>query len=359
VSPLAIAVVCYPGLGGSGVIASELARALAGRGHRVFVLATAMPERLRENGVRFERIEVPTSPVFDHAPYDLAVTTKLVEVARRERIDVIHVHYAVPHAVSAMLAKQLLGAASPAIVATLHGTDVTRLGSLAEITGHALAAADAITAPSSYLRTAAAHLVAPERIEVISNFVDTARFTPAQRTSRAEPVLFHVSNFRPIKRTRDLVDVLAAVRRSVPARMVLVGDGPERVAVEAHAAACGLADAMQFLGRRDDFEHALRDADAFVLPSEMESFGVAALEAMASGVPVFGYRVGGLPDVVGDTGALVAPGDVSALAAAIVDGLPRSVALGRAARTRAEGFAREAVVDRYEAVLHRVARGAR
>jgi len=381
--PLTIAVVCYPGLGGSGVVASELALGLAERGHRIHIVSSAFPERLRAlNGhdIQFELVEVPTSPVFEHGPYDVAVASHLVELARRERIDLVHLHYAVPHAASALLASRILGAAAPAMVTTMHGTDVTRLGthsSLHAVTSFALAVCDGLTAPSQYLRTLAAERfgLAAERIEVITNFVDLERFAPPARRDRTSgelgalfagtsaagdgPVLFHVSNFRPIKRPLDLIDVLVRVRRSLPARVVLVGDGPERDAVEARARELGVGDAVRLLGRRDDFAGLLGHADGFVLPSESEGFGVAALEAMAAGVPVFGYRVGGLPEVVAEgAGALVPCCDVDALAAAVVAGVGDRAtrdAMGKAARAHAEqGFGREAAVTRYESYFRRV-----
>jgi N-acetyl-alpha-D-glucosaminyl L-malate synthase BshA len=380
--PLTIAVVCYPGLGGSGVVASELALGLAARGHRIHIVASAMPERLRSfpgHGIEFELVEVPSSPVFEHGPYDVAVASHLVELARREPIDLVHLHYAVPHAASGLLAAAVLGPAAPAMVTTLHGTDVTRLGahpSLHAVTSFALAACDGVTAPSHYLRTAAAERfgLAAERIEVITNFVDLERFAPPARRDRTGelaalfpgpggagdgPILFHVSNFRPIKRPLDLIDVLVRVRRSLPARVVLVGDGPERDAVAARASELGVGDAVCLLGRRDDFAGLLGHADGFLLPSESEGFGVAALEAMAAGVPVFGYRVGGLPEVVAEgAGALVPCGDLDALAAAVVAGVGDRAtrdAMGRAARARAEhGFGREVAVMRYDTYFRHV-----
>jgi L-malate glycosyltransferase len=386
--PMSIAVVCYPGLGGSGVVAAELALGLAGRGHRIHVVATAVPDRLRvgrglEGGpdirpeIVFDQIFVPSSPVFEHGPYDVAVASHLVELARREPIDLVHLHYAVPHAASALLVSRVLGDRAPAMVTTLHGTDVTRLGahpSLHAVTAFALAACDGLTAPSQYLRGVAVERfgLPAERIEVIPNFVDLARFAPpAVRDHGAGglaalfppgadgPILFHVSNFRPIKRPLDLIEVLARVRRSLPARAVLVGDGPERDAVAARARELGVGDAVCLLGRRDDFCRLLGHADGFVLPSENEGFGVAALEAMAAGVPVFGYRVGGLPEVVADgAGALVPCGDVDALAQAVVAGVgDRAVrdAMGRAARARAEArFGGEVAVMRYETYFRHV-----
>ncbi|HET7506380.1 MAG TPA: N-acetyl-alpha-D-glucosaminyl L-malate synthase BshA [Kofleriaceae bacterium] len=384
---LSIAVVCYPGLGGSGVVAAELALALAARGHRIHVVASAVPERLRARGaaaadaiapgITFERVEVPASPVFEHGPYDVAVASHLVELVRRAPVDLVHLHYAVPHAASALLAGRVLGPAAPAMVVTLHGTDVTRLGahpSLHPVIAFAVAAADGVTAPSRYLAGVAAERfgIPAERIEVLPNFVDLARFRPPPggRDRVASglaalfsdgagegPILFHVSNFRPIKRPLDLIDVLARVRRTLPARAVLVGDGPERDAVAARARELGVGDAVCMLGRRDDFCTLLGHADGFVLPSENEGFGVAALEAMAAGVPVFGYRVGGLPEVVGEgAGVLVPCGDVDALAQAVVEGVgDRAVRddLGRAARARAEaGFGRDAAAVRYESYFH-------
>ena len=380
--PLTIAVVCYPGLGGSGVVASELALGLAVRGHKIHIVASALPERLQAlNGhaIEFEEVEVPTSPVFEHGPYDVAVASHLIEVCRRAPIDLVHLHYAVPHAASALMVGRVLGAAAPAMVTTLHGTDVTRLGShpsLHAVTSYALAVCDGLTAPSQYLRTLAAERfeLPAERIEVITNFVDLERFSPPAARDRAElaalfpgrppahsdgPILFHVSNLRPIKRPLDLIDVLVRVRRTLPARVVLVGDGPERDAVAARARELGVGDSVCLLGRRDDFAGLLRHADGFVLPSESEGFGVAALEAMAAGVPVFGYDVGGLPEVVTEgTGTLVPCCDVDALAAAVIAGVGDRAtrdAMGRAARARAEqGFGRDVAVMRYETYFRHV-----
>lgn len=377
--PLAIAVVCFPGLGGSGVIASELARGLSLRGHRVTVVATAVPERMKVNGVRFEKIDVPCAPMFETAPYGLAVANHLIHLVRRETIDLVHLHYAIPHAASALVAGQVLGASAPAMVVTLHGTDVTRLGphpSLNPVTAFALGRCDGLTTPSHFLRREALTCfdLADDRIEVISNFVDVERFTPPTQRDRRElaklfgggggdgPILFHVSNLRAIKRPHDLVELIVRMR-GVHARMVVVGEGPERASVEARARELGVGDAMRFLGRRDDFEGLLGHADAFVLPSESESFGVAALEALAAGVPVFGYEVGGLPEVVTPaTGTLVPVGNVEALAAAIIAGLRQRDALGRAGRERATTrFRSEDVVATYEDYFRRMlaARAAR
>jgi N-acetyl-alpha-D-glucosaminyl L-malate synthase BshA len=372
-----IGVLCFPSFGGSGVVAAELARGLAGRGHRVHVIASAPPSRTLplSDDLQFHTVKIPDYPVFEHPPYEHALAATLVEVANAEQLDLLHVHYAVPHATSALIARQVLGTAAPRVVVTLHGTDVTRVDApgARAVTRFGVAAADHVTVPSAYLKDAAQRtfgLDAVPAIEVIPNFVDTVRFAPPPERERARlaalfdapgdgPVLFHVSNFRPVKRTVDLIDVLVEVRRHVPARLVVVGDGPERGATAAHARACGLTDSVRFLGRRLDFAEDLAHADAFLLPSESESFGVAALEALSAGVPVFGYRVGGLPEVVVDgTGGLVEPCDTAALGRAVVDAVTdpvRRTALGRAARDHVLArFGRDDVLDRFEACFRRV-----
>ena len=362
-----IAVVCFPSLGGSGVIASELALGLAGRGHQVELIASARPARAEAcDRLTFHEVRVPGYPLFEHAPYTLAVASKIVDVARLARIDLLHVHYAVPHAASAMLARQVLGAQAPKLVTSLHGTDVTPLGadpSYHSVTAHAVAISDGIVVPSQYLREQArTSLAVPAsaRVEIIPNFVDTERFSPAPPApARDGLTLFHVSNLRPVKRAPDLVDVLALVRRRVDARLVIVGEGPARPAIEARAAELGVADQITFLGRRDDFVAELRQADAFVLPSSTESFGVAALEALSTGVPVYAYRVGGLPEMVTpEVGRLVEPYDVNALAEAILSDL--AAPAGRAVRARAARahvlarFQRKPAIDRYLELFHRL-----
>lgn len=375
---LSIGIVCFPSIGGSGVVASEQARALADRGHRVHLVSGAQPLRPQTacENLSFHEVAVPEYPLFEHAPYSLALANKLADLSRERRLDVIHVHYAVPHATSAYLARQMLGTDAPRLVTSLHGTDVTRVGAdpaYREITAFSVASSDAVTVPSESLRSKAfEQLRLPPRlnIDVVANFVDADRFSPASvrlsthfnrlfPDSPPGPVLFHVSTFRAVKRTGDLIEVLARVRRTIPARLVLVGDGPERVLTEAKAEALGLNEHVRFLGRRNDFVHDLQHADAFVLPSESESFGVAALEALSAGVPVFGYRVGGLPEVVTeDVGRLVEPFDVDALADAVasVVGDPERVReFGARARERVlSHFQRGPAIDRYERYLLRL-----
>lgn len=376
--PLSIGIVCFPSIGGSGVVAFEQARALADRGHRVHLISGAHPLRPQPacENMTFHEVVVPDYPLFEHAPYSLALATKLVDLSRSHGLDIIHVHYAVPHSTSAYLARQILGANAPRLITSLHGTDVTRVGAnpaYREVTAFGVAASDGITVPSASLRQEAfefLRLPAHARVDVVPNFVDTDRFSPATKRDPTHfdklfpgapegPVLFHVSTFRAVKRTGDLLEVLARVRRTLPARLVLVGEGPERAAAEEKAQALGLADQVRFLGRRNNFVDDLRHADAFVLPSESESFGVAALEALSAGVPVFGYRVGGLPEVVTDeVGWLVEPFDVDALADAVASVVndPKSVsAFGGRARERVlSHFQKGPAMDRYEQYLQRI-----
>lgn len=377
---LSIAVVCYPSLGGSGIVASELAAGLAKRGHRIHVIASAPPSRLASiscDRLFFHEVSVADYPLFEHPPYALAVASQIVEVAEDHQLDLVHLHYAVPHAASAYLARQVLGARAPKFIMSLHGTDVTRVGvdpSYQSITRFTVAASDGITVPSAFLKREAHRLLGlSERlpIEIVPNFVDTEHFSPREAPDHARidelfsgsveqgPLLFHVSNFRPVKRVTDVVEVLARVREHVPARLVLVGDGPERSHAAQRARELGLSKSVCFLGKRGDFVDYLRLADAFLLPSECESFGVAALEALSTGVPVFGYRVGGLPEVVTeDVGRLVEPFDLQALSAAVLDVVTRPEVhrkLSAAARARAVAeFRREPALDRYEAYFREV-----
>lgn len=383
--PLSIAMVCYPTFGGSGVVARELAVGLASRGHRVTLVASDPPSRPLPalEALRFRKVTVAHHPVFEHAPYALAVASSLIDLAHSEPVDLVHVHYAVPHAASALLARQALGAAAPALITTLHGTDVTTTGadpSYAAITRFAVLSSDAITVPSGYLaHKARAWLMGDSAvaqqpvIEVVPNFVDTDAFSPPTVRSRAAldtlfassepatPVLIHISNFRAVKRVGDLFEVLQRVRQRRPARLVVVGDGPERASAERKAGELGLSDAVRFLGKQSKFVELLQQADAFMLTSEVESFGLAALEALSCGVPVLGYRVGGLPEVVSeDCGMLVPAFDLDALAAATVallDDPARRDRLGRDARSRAlAAFQRVPAIERYETVFRRTLR---
>jgi L-malate glycosyltransferase len=374
--PLRIGVVCFSTFGGSGVVAAEVATSLAHRGHAVHVFSDDVPGRLdaAQTNVAFHRVAPPEYPQLKHSPYTLALTSKIVEVSRRERLEVVHAHYALPHAVSAHLAREVLAAdaagraAAPRLVTTLHGTDITLVGSdpsFLPLTRFSIAASDAVTTPSAWLARATHEtLGVPDtvEIEIVPNFVDADRFRPApdERPLPESPIVVHVSNFRPVKRVADVVETFARLRALRPARLRLVGDGPDRASVAARAAALGLAADVEFLGERVDLPAVLREADLFLLPSETESFGLAALEAMACGVPVVASAVGGLPEVIpdGEVGALCPLGDVAAMAAAagrILGDAELHRRFSRAARRLAESRYRiEPAVDRYLAIYRRV-----
>lgn len=382
--PLRIGIVCFSSYGGSGVIASELARGLARRGHVVHLISSAPPARggLECAPVFFHEVSTADYPVFDEPPYALALASRIVEVAEEHRLDLVHAHYAVPHATSAFLAQQVLGRQRLATVTTLHGTDVTGVGvepSIQRINRFSVASCDGITVPSAFLRGAARReLGLPDdlHIEVIPNFVDPEHFRPEAPRDRAalqglfnggsvrfaedERVLVHVSNFRPVKRVPDVLEVFARVQAERPARLLLVGDGPDRTKVARRVRELGLSRKVSFLGTRVEFAEYLRHADLFVLPSEMESFGLAALEALASGVPVLAAAVGGLPEVVRDgrTGRLCPAGDVQSMAEAaraLLDDDARRDAMAHAARADVlERFTAGPAIDRYEAYYRRV-----
>jgi L-malate glycosyltransferase len=369
-SPLRIAVAGFSSTGGSGVMAAELAMAMGRRGHRVFVLSDQPPARLRGGSpnVAFRAVATIDYPLLAQRSYALALAAELVDLARAERLDLLHAHYAIPHALSALLAMQALEQGAPKLVTTLHGTDVTLVGRdrlLQPLVTLAVWASHAVTAPSHWLAEAArAHLgLDPaSRIDVIPNFVDGERFRPGDGQHRASrgQVLVHVSNFRKVKRVDDVVRVFAAVRAVLPARLVLVGDGPEHGRCRALAQSLGVATDVDFVGEQADVVPFLRQADVLLLPSESEGFGLAALEAMACGLPVVGSAVGGLPEVVedGTTGCLAPPGDVAAMAAAVRhlftdDDLYQRMAAA-AHRRAEEHFAMLPVVERYETVYRRV-----
>lgn len=365
---LRIAVVCYPSLGGSGVIASALAAGLARRGHELHLISTAPPSRPEalEPRVRFHPVIVTEYPLYEHSNYTVAVAAAIVEVVRSHRIDVLHLHYAVPHAASALLARAVLGPSMPRTIMTLHGTDVTRAPedpSARVVTRFAVETADLITVPSAFLRQAAHEALglAPERsVRVAPNFVDVERFRPSPAPSPRSPgaplQLVHVSNLRPVKRPLDLISVLERVRRSRPARLRVVGDGPGLAVLEEAVKERGLSGDVELLGRVADPAAVLARADVFLLPSASESFGVAALEAMALGVPVVAYQVGGLPEVVTpETGRLVPAFDQDAMAEAVLaltEDPTRHLRLCEAARARAvTEFGSEPAFDRFEALL--------
>ncbi len=369
-----IGITCYPTYGGSGAVATELGIELAQRGHEVHFITYAHPFRLPHflERVYFHEVEVVRYPLFDHSPYPLSLAAMMHEVAEREKLDVLHVHYAIPHATSAWIAKEMLGSGHRLkIITTLHGTDITLVGqerSFEEITRFSIARSDGVTAVSTYLRDETVrHFGIPaERIEVIPNFIDTSVYDrsryPCHRKflgADDRKLVMHISNFREVKRITDVVRIYARIREEIDARLVLVGDGPDRPAATAEAERLGIADDVLLLGKQDSVAELLACADLFLLPSQSESFGLSALEALASGVPVIATRTGGLPDVVEDgvTGCLAEVGDVERMGAEgariLRDGATWS-RMSAAAREGARRFSVDLVVPRYEAYYEKV-----
>jgi N-acetyl-alpha-D-glucosaminyl L-malate synthase BshA len=373
-----IGIVCYASVGGSGIVATELGKELAARGHRVHVLSSDMPVRLGEfqPGLSFHRVETPSYPVFREPQYLLSLANKIVQVSRDEQLDIVHAHYAIPHASAAYLARQILASSSglvPRIVTTLHGTDITLLGadrSYSEIVAFSIEQSDAVTAVSASLRNDTVRELGIRReIRVIHNFVDCSFYARrdvsalrAQLAPAGEKVIIHVSNFRPVKRVCAVVEIFAKVRKRVPAMLLMVGDGPDVPAALRLARSLGVGGSVQFLGEQDQVVQLLSAADVFLLPSSQESFGLAALEAMACNVPVVASRIGGLPELVDDgvTGFLHPPEDLDAMAASTVrlltdEALHQRAAL--AARQAAKDrFCDSRIVPHYEAVYADVLR---
>ncbi len=371
-----IGITCYSNLGGSGVVASELGLHLARRGHEVHFVTHTLPYRLRgyEEHIYFHHVGVTTYPVFDYPPYTLSLAAKMAEVARQYELDLFHVHYAIPHATCAYLAREMLGRRIP-IVTTLHGTDITLVGqepSYFEMTRFSIQRSDRVTAVSDFLTQRTRRSFGRElRIQTIPNFVDPRRFAPKLRPTAlehlspgGEPVLMHASNFRAIKNVDLVVKVFARVRRQMPARLVMVGDGPERVEAERWVNKLRLHDHVLFLGNQERIEDLLPCADLFMLPSDSESFGLVALEAMSAGVPVIVTSVGGPREFVqeGCTGYLARPHDLArwthvALHLLRHPALARQI--GRQARAHAiRGYHVDKVVRRYEQLYQDVMDGA-
>jgi N-acetyl-alpha-D-glucosaminyl L-malate synthase BshA len=365
-----IGIVCYPTVGGSGVVATEMAHHLAEGGHEVHLLSYDRPSRLRRGirGLRFHPVQVSAYPLFRFPPYDLALATRMIEVYEEANLDLFHVHYAIPHAVSAFLARSMCGGAGCLrFVTTLHGTDITVVGSdraYLRPTRFALEQSDAVTAVSRFLADET-HLVfgIQTPIEVIPNFVDVDRFKPGSKgryyqRADGERVLVHASNFRPIKRVADIVRAFAVIQREVPARLLLVGEGPDLAHALAVASDLGCQGRIEHLGTVEAIENVLADADLFLMASESESFGLGMLEAMSCGVPCVSTDVGGVREVLGETGALTPFGQPEALAQAALE-LLRDETVHRqqsaAARARAvELFASDKVVCRYVDLYRRV-----
>ncbi len=371
--PLTIAIICHPTLGGSGVVATDLGTALAERGHKVHIVSHRRPVRIASPHprVRFHEVPVTRYPLFTYPPYTLALATKLAALCREERIDVLHAHYAIPHAISAYLCRQMLGRDAPKIVTTLHGTDITLVGlddSFYEITRFSLLESDGVTAVSNYLaRQVRQRFKLESEVTTIYNFIDLERFSPSNRDGAVrsrfacgdEALVGHLSNFRWVKRVPDVVRVFQRIVLRVPACLVMIGDGPDLPAVKLVADELGVLDRIKFLGSEQDAAALLPELDLFLLPSEQESFGLAALEAMACGVPVIASNVGGLPELVteGGAGHLFPLGAVAAMgekAADILADRAEHARLRAGARTRAEDFRQDGLVGQYEAFYRSV-----
>jgi L-malate glycosyltransferase len=369
-----IGITCYPTYGGSGVVATELGMELARRGHEVHFISYAMPFRLKQfsENIVYHEVQVLTYPLFQYPPYTLALAAKLAEVADEMSLDLLHAHYAVPHAVCAYLARQVSHRDKLRIVTTLHGTDITLVGvdqSFRSLTRFGIEQSDGVTAVSQFLRSKTIDVFHPRRdIQVIPNFVDTRRFTPDRAKSsdrshfapKGERILIHISNFRPTKRVQDVVRIFAAVRREVPSVLLLVGDGPERTRSREVAAELKVERWVRYLGQLDAVEDVLALGDLFLVPSENESFGLAALEAMSVGVPVIGTTAEGLPELIhsGETGYLLPIGDVEGMARRAIDTLSdakRHAAMSQAARRAAvERYDVDRVIPMYEEFYARV-----
>jgi N-acetyl-alpha-D-glucosaminyl L-malate synthase BshA len=374
-----IGIVCYASMGGSGIVAVELGKALTSRGHEVHVISADQPFRLGpfESDIAFHRVQTPSYPLFHEPQYLLSLTNTVVRVAREHGLDRVDAHYAVPHATSAILARQVLAASppgrAPRVVTTLHGTDITVVGadpSYSEIVAFSIDQSDGVTAVSASLRdTTCRELSVRHAIEVIPNFLDcqTYRRIDAaalrQRYTKGDPetrVVMHLSNFRPVKRIDCVVDVFARVAARVPAVLLLVGDGPDLPLARRIAAKMGVSDRMHCLGAHENVIPLLSAADVFLLPSEQESFGLAALEAMACEVPVVASNAGGLPEVIehGVSGFLHPVGDVEAMSESAIqvltDDTLRDRIVRAALRTVRERFCADRVVPMYEAYYERV-----
>ena len=362
-----IGITCYPTYGGSGVVATELGLELAARGYDVHFISYAVPVRMTEASERihFHEVEVMNYPLFDHPPYALALASQMYNVAANEGLDLLHVHYAIPHSVSAYLARAMTKSRRLPFVTTLHGTDVTLVGSdrsYLPITRFSIEESDRVTAISEYLQQVTLKEFQIGRpVEAIPNFVNCDVFQPADGRCRREEfardderILAHLSNFRPVKRIPDVVEIFELVRREIPAKLLMIGDGPDRTIAEWMVRDKNLVRDVIFLGKQSQVQNLLNCADVLLLPSDLESFGLAALEGMACGVPAVCSRVGGLPEVIRDgvEGYLVPPRDVKGMAARALEILTDSglrERMGRAARERALlDFCSTNIIPRYE-----------
>jgi N-acetyl-alpha-D-glucosaminyl L-malate synthase BshA len=367
-----IGITCYPTYGGSGVVATELGKALAERGHSVHFISYALPMRLSGfmGNVVFHEVEMSNYPLFDFPLYTLALASKMVEVARYEKLDLFHCHYAIPHATSAYLAKQMLGLPNIKVITTLHGTDSTLVGlepSFLPVMKFSVEQSDGVTAVSRFLREKTlANYGIEKEIEVIPNFVDTRKYrrVPSDEVrshfaAHGEKILVHTSNFRTVKRVQDAISLFSEVRKKMEAKLLLIGDGPDRSQCELLARELHIHDDVRFLGKQTDVIDVLSIADLFLMPSQSESFGLSALEAMACSVPVVSSSVGGLPElqVHGETGYIAEIGDIDRMSRYAIDLLSNPTKhelFSKAARARALEFDASKIVPMYERYYEKV-----
>ncbi len=356
-----IGITCYPTYGGSGIVATELGLELANRGHEVHFITYANPIRLDANipRIHYHEVEVSNYPLFQFPPYSLALASSMADIAEGYKLDLLHVHYAIPHSISAMLAKQILAPRRRLpFITTLHGTDITLVGvdpAYFSITKFSIEQSDGVTAISQDLRADTIKTFGVQNeIRVIHNFVNCDTYAPAPEERSSEPLMIHLSNFRPVKRVLDCVRILAEVRKSVNARLLMVGDGPERGPAENLAVQLGVRESIDFVGKQNHVEKLICKAHVLLMPSEMESFGLAALEAMACGVVPIGTNVGGVPELITDgvDGYLGAVGDIDRLASRAAELLTNPALQERMAlaarKTALERFSTESLIPQYE-----------
>lgn len=364
-----IGITCYPTFGGSGIVATELGLELANRGHDVHFISYANPIRLDPGiqRIHYHEVEVTSYPLFQYPPYSLALAARMAEVAECYDLDLLHVHYAVPHSISALLAQQMIAPKRRLpFVTTLHGTDITLVGadrSYFPITKFSIEQSDGVTAVSEYLKTRTEEVFGVRNeIRVLSNFVNCNMYRPGGERPAGRPRLLHLSNFRPVKRALDCIRILEQVLRTVDAELWMIGDGPDRPPAELLARELGVVDRVEFLGKQNHVERLIPQGDVLLLPSELEAFGLAVLEAMACGVPPVATRVGGLPEVVtsGVDGFLEEPGDIEAQAGRVVslltDGALHRRIAAAARQKAADRFCTSIIIPLYERYYEEICR---
>ncbi len=369
-----IGITCYPTYGGSGVVATELGKALAERGHSIHFISYAMPMRLHGylGNIFYHEVEISNYPLFDFPLYTLALASKMYEVAKFEKLDILHCHYAIPHAASGYLAREMLKMPNLRLITTLHGTDITLVGlepSFLPVMKFSIEQSDGVTAVSRFLKEKTMTNYGIEKdIEVIPNFIDTSKYKrePSDEVRKLcedknEKIIVHTSNFRPVKRVADVIRIFNEVLKRVPSRLLLIGDGPDRSQCEYLSRELGIADRVKFLGKQTEFVNILSAADLFLMPSQSESFGLSALEAMACEVPVISSSVGGLPELVthGQTGYIAEIGDIDRMSRYAIELLTNQAKhdlFAKAARQRAMEFESSKIVTAYEQYYERILR---